>query len=285
MLSIGLVVSFLVFLAVIGQAQPTNQLRNHQQAKRDYAHSVPSYNPAEPMGIAYSPYQDDGSCKNLDQNAGLSATNIWIVHTAILSIPNNNLRLFLGIFDISDVYGSVQTIIRAVNYDFSKIVTVSVGNELVNNGIKTPTDVINAIGEARNLLRAAGYAGPVVTVDTFVALKAHVELCYASDYVAANIHPFFDGQVYPENSGEWVRNQVNDLAAACNNWNVLVTETGWPTAGNTVGVSVPSIQNQETALRSISRTLNNGFVSFSAFNDLWKAPGPFNCEKSWGLLR
>ena len=42
----------------------------------------------------------------------------------------------------------------------------SVGNELVNTGKASASQVVAAIANAKTTLKAAGYDGPVATVDT-----------------------------------------------------------------------------------------------------------------------
>ena len=142
----------------------------------------------------------------------------------------------------------------------------------------------------------AGYNGPVVAVDTFLAIENNPGLCAASDYVAANAHAYFDGTVAASGAGAWVAQQASKLAATCPGKSVLITgiflhlllllmsESGWPSAGNTNGAAVASAANQQIALSSILSSMGNKFISFEAFNDAWKAPGDLGVEQYWGIL-
>jgi exo-beta-1,3-glucanase (GH17 family) len=219
--------------------------------------------------------------------------------------PNGDMRMFAGIFDLSNLPNDVNTIIQTAAGDWSDFDTISIGNELVNDGKNTPAEVVNAVNTARTTLRAAGYQGPVVTVDTFNQMIDHPELCQASDYCAANCHAFFDNAQSAANAGKYVREQADKITAAANgNGNnqgqdrggaddrnsfkrTVITESGWPYAGQSNGAAVPSRQNQRAAILSLMHEFPEGdLILFSAFDDKWKTDnaGTFGTEKYWGFM-
>ena len=63
--------------------------------------------------------------------------------------------------------------------------------------------------------------------------------------------------------------------------NNLIEESGWPSAGQSNGVAVPSQINQATANAGILSSMGNKCVLFSAFNDQWKNPGQHGVEQYW----
>lgn len=113
--------------------------------------------------------------------------------------------------------------ITMVGSDWGLVHTVAVGNEVVNSGQMDASSVAAKVNSARDLLRPAGYTGPVVTVDTFVAIMANPILCEASDYAAANCHPFFDGKVAASASGDFLKTQSQNVQNACGGKKVLIT--------------------------------------------------------------
>lgn len=195
------------------------------------------------------------------------------------------IQLFVGIFDITQVANSVQTISSAVHGDWSVINTVSVGNELVNNGAASVDQVVGAVNQARTALRKAGYNGPVVTVDTMVAMHSHIELCTASDYCAINCHAFFDGNVEASGAGPFVLDWAQKISAAAGGKTTVITETGWPTQGSTNGKAVPGTSQQQQAISSLKSTFSNNMILFNAYNDMWKknSASQFNAEQYWGI--
>ncbi|KAL8951681.1 MAG: hypothetical protein Q9222_002361 [Ikaeria aurantiellina] len=262
------------------------------QPHRGSASSGPGFK----SGVSYSPYNADNSCKSTQQVATdfskingyqvirLYGTDCNQVSNVLAATKGSNVKLFLGIFDLAQVQKESKTISSAVNGDWSRINAVSVGNEMVNKGTD-PGTVIGAIGQARSALKASGYSGPVVTVDTMIAMTNHPEICKASDFCAVNCHAFFDGKTPAHKSGEFVKGWVDKIGKATGK-TVVITETGWPTQGDTNGAAIPSEANHQAALQSIGGALSNNVIYYSAYNDMWKknGPGTFNAEQFWGIM-
>lgn len=249
-------------------------------------------------GVTYSPYSPNG-CKSpaqvasdLAQLSGFDIIRLYGVDCNqvenVLAAKKSNQKIFAGIFDVHQITSGVQAIDSAIKStpgaSWNDIDTVSVGNELVNNGQATPAQIKSYTQEARTALAKTDYTGPVVSVDTFIATINNPELCDASDYIAINAHAFFDGHIAAENSGKWVLQQIQIVSTVCPGKRVLVTETGWPSRGESNGIAVPSKSNQNVAIDSIKETCGSAAILFTAFDDLWKDDGPFAAEKFWGFL-
>lgn len=256
-------------------------------------------------GFAYSPYLANGNCKSAQQvatdfagiaNIGqysvvrIYGTDCNQVATVLPAAKAHGLKLFAGIFDLNTLNSEVATIVAAAKGNWGSFDTISVGNELVQSGT-SPAAVVAAVGSARNQLRAAGYHGPVVIVDTVVASRAHPELCNASDYCAVNCHPFFDGGVAASGAGNFLSTQISSLRNVLSNKNqrIVITETGWPWKGSSNRAAVPSTANQAAALSSIKNAFasnHQNVILFSGFNDPWKksVAATFFADPFWGFL-
>lgn len=288
-------------------AEPAKPSTTEAPAAPAYSAPASSSAPAAPaysapaatsgQGIVYSPYNNDGTCKSQDQVTAdfakitgyglvrIYGTDCDQVNTVKTAATAKGMKLFVGIFDINSVEAQAATIIAAVKGDWSSIDTVSVGNEIVNAGGSVAA-VVAAVNTARTVLKAAGYTGPVVTVDTFVAMIANPELCQCSDYAAANAHAFFDGGVTAENAGQFVLEQSQRVASACGGKKVVITESGWPWQGATNGAAVPSKENQKAAIDSIKSKFSENIILFTAFDDLWKenTAATHGAECYWGFV-
>lgn len=181
----------------------------------------------------------------------------------------------------------------------------------MNNGQATPAQVLAAVRTVRQALRREGYQGPVVTVDTFVAVLAHPQLCSSpdTDYCAVNVHPFFDPHTVAGQAGNFVRRQVLNIREATNpktqattekegkQKRVVVTETGWPKQGNANYKAVPGRAEQKRAVEGVMKVWKEGrergfgddgdfeVYMFTAFDDEWKVAekGTFYAEQFWGI--
>ncbi|KAF4453730.1 hypothetical protein F53441_3623 [Fusarium austroafricanum] len=253
-------------------------------------------------GIAYAPYRGDHQCKSKEEikhDLTQLATDFSVLRiygTDCDQVANvyscakgSGMKLFLGIWNINDVQTEAKSIISAINGDWDIVDTISVGNELVNNGAASPAKVIAAVKQARQILRTAGYQGPVVTVDTFIAAGSNPELCNESDYCAINAHAFFDATISAEEAGKWLSSTVENLKSKISgNKRIVICETGWPTKGNSNGKAVPGMTQQRAALDSIRKEFSSHYedlILFSAFNDPWKKPeaATFMAEQYWGI--
>ncbi|KAI0850245.1 glycoside hydrolase family 17 protein [Daldinia vernicosa] len=254
-------------------------------------------------GVSYSPYKGNGECKTADEvdaDFALIANDYGVmrlygvdcdqVATAYAAAKKYGNKLFLGIYDITAVEDAVSTIAAGVQNDWDIVDTVSVGNELVNDGAATVDQSISAMNQTRSLLRSAGYEGPVVVVDTAVAILAHPELCDESDYCAINCHPFFDANTGPDAAGSFVTSTVSSIRSKLSDSSkrIVVTETGWPWQGESNGEAVPGLDQQSTALSSIKTAFASNasnVILFTAFNDMWKKAeaATFMAEQYWGM--
>ncbi|AOA61426.1 Putative glucanase [Komagataella phaffii CBS 7435] len=249
-------------------------------------------------GVTYSPYQAGGGCKtaeevasDLSQLTGYEIIRLYGVDCNqvenVFKAKAPGQKLFLGIFFVDAIESGVSAIASAVKSygSWDDVHTVSVGNELVNNGEATVSQIGQYVSTAKSALRSAGFTGPVLSVDTFIAVINNPGLCdFADEYVAVNAHAFFDGGIAASGAGDWAAEQIQRVSSACGGKDVLIVESGWPSKGDTNGAAVPSKSNQQAAVQSLGQKIGSSCIAFNAFNDYWKADGPFNAEKYWGIL-
>ncbi|CAI7670273.1 unnamed protein product [Penicillium crustosum] len=287
------------------KGKPKNLENPDAHPKPAVPHPHPQKHPHAHFGISYSPYKADRTCKNqeevnkdLDRVSAYSFIRIYgtdcdQTRTVTNAARRHNMRVFAGVYDLNGFPGSLDAFGDAVagpdsKKDWSIFHTISVGNELVNGGTNSPSDVVSAVQTARSVLRAQGYTGPVVTVDTFSVLLDHPELCHASDYCAANCHAFFDATQRPAGAGAYALEQARSISERAGGKRTMITESGWPHAGDANGAAIPSVDNQQVAIASLRKSFDHrreDLVLFTAFDDLWKDDNmyTFNAEKFWGI--
>lgn len=252
-------------------------------------------------GVVYSPYAANGQCKSADdvkadlaKLTGYPIIRIYGVDcnqvTNVLAAKQADQKIFAGVFSIANVEADLQTLATAVKASsggWNNVHTVSIGNEWVNGGQATPAQVKTVMTTARSLLASSGYTGPIVSVDTFIAVLNNPALCELSDYIAINAHAFFDSTCQSSGAGEWALHTLQSVSSVCgNSKKVMITECGWPHQGSPNGKAIPSKSDQEAAISSIKLTVGDAVILFTAEDDLWKSDSgsTFGAEKYWGFV-
>lgn len=159
---------------------------------------------------------------------------------------------------------------------------VIAGSEVLERADLAEDALISQIRDVRQALPARiqlGYA------DTAYQLLAHPDVVDEVDVVFANIYPYFDG-VPIEQSMRHFDFIFTRLQTAVHPKKVVVSETGWPTAGAQRGGAIPSATNAASYFDSFvawARTKQVEYFYFEAFNEAWKtdegSQGPH-----WGVL-
>ena len=248
------------------------------------------------FGVAYAPFRADGTCKSeaevkQDINAlsSYSVIRLYGVEcnmiSNVLSAVQDTQQIWAGIYDVDKVDEQAASLIAQVSNRWNKINTVNVGNEHVQTGKASVDQVTGAIGHARNLLRYAGYNGPVVTVDTMIAMKENIALCTASDFCAINCHAFFDGNVEAKDAGSFVLKWVQEISTLAGGKRTVVAESGWPSSGGNNKAAIPAKSSQEAAIGSLKDVFQTDLILYSAFDNVWLQDNAatFGVEKHWGI--
>lgn len=197
-----------------------------------------------------------------------------------------NARQLEQMWDILDEYGEKP---------FEGII---VANEILFRKEMTITQLATILDEVRTNLSNKNIDLPVATSD--LGDDWTTELANDSDYLMANIHPFFAG-VDAKDAASWTysfwQNQNSQFFKSDKTKNIIA-EVGWPTGGGTncggatscTGGSVAGVDGTNQLLEDwVCPALKNGteYFWFSAFDEPWKER--FNekgkeWEDKWGLM-
>ncbi|PKY07082.1 glycoside hydrolase [Aspergillus campestris IBT 28561] len=254
-----------------------------------------------PMGMTYSPYSNDGGCKGKDEVskdvshiAEKGFTHLRVYSTDCSSLENigaaakeNGMKLIIGVFiEGSGIEGAKEQVTDITSWAQWDLVTlIVVGNEAIQNGFCSATELASFIQSSKASFEKAGYSGDVTTTEPLNVWQENSEaMCGAVDVVGANIHPFFNAEVTPEQAGEFAAGQVKILEDLCGGKDVYNLETGWPSQGNSNGAAVPGSEQQAAAISALVKAVGKKSVFFSYSNDLWKDAGEFDVERYWGCI-
>ncbi|MEP5340283.1 MAG: MFS transporter [Algibacter sp.] len=159
----------------------------------------------------------------------------------------------------------------------------AVGNEVLLRGDITESELLDYINTVKDAL--AGMDIPVGYVDTYYEFYKRPKLIEASDVILTNCYPFWEGSSVEE-SLTHLRQMYAITKQAANGKKVIITETGWPSQGETVNDANPSqlnamkyfIQTQEWA-----KNENIEMFHFSSFDESWKVRVEGELGARWGV--
>lgn len=258
-----------------------------------------------PTAIAYSPYTDSGSCKdsssirsdlNLINSKGINKVRIYgtdcgLFDTILPMAKEMGFKVNQGLWISSQGVDSIDDALKQlINYGqksgWDVFDFITVGNEAINSGYAKVDDLISKIKSVKSQLEGAGYNGKVTTSEPSGTFINNPSLCKSSgiDFVGINPHSYFDSMVSADQAGSFVVSQQSQVASACNNMDVMITETGYPSKGDSNGKNVPSQENQKEAIKSIIEKTHQQVTILTTHNDFWKDPGPHGIEQYFGAI-
>ena len=162
---------------------------------------------------------------------------------------------------------------------------LTIGNEAIIAGYVSPSELVSKIKSVKSQLQSAGYNGKVTTSEPPATYLKYPSFCTDADIdvVGINPHSYFNANIEPKDAGSYIVHQQQQVAEICGGKSVLITETGYPSKGSTLGVNVPSPENQEIAISSIIKETGGDCTILTTYNDFWKDPGPYGIEQYfWG---
>jgi exo-beta-1,3-glucanase (GH17 family) len=182
--------------------------------------------------------------------------------------------------DLSQNEAEIANLIAAA--DAGLVDVAIVGSEAILRGDVTVAQLIAYM----NQVRAAIPGGiPVTTADVWGTFIANPSLVAASDQVWANFYPYWEGTSI-NNAVCSLEQEYQQLVSASGAKPVVVSETGWPSAGNAVGAAIPSAANAASyALQLFTWASANKIQSFyfEAFNEDWKTASEGPQGANWGI--
>ncbi len=144
-----------------------------------------------------------------------------------------------------------------------------IGTEVLLRGDVPPADLIAYIRRFR--LEVPNV--PVTTADTYADLLDNPVVMAACDVIIANYYPYWEG-VDVNNAVTWLHARHQRLVSAAAGKEVLVSETGWPSAGDTIADALPSPGNAAFYFQNFvswARAEGVDYFYFEAFDESWKS--------------
>ena len=159
-----------------------------------------------------------------------------------------------------------------------------VGNETLLSNSLTAPQLISDIRYVRE--RLADSSIPVTTSDSVDLLIENASVRNACNLIMPNCYPFWGGTDISQAAASFIES-INNLKAASGGKQVLVSETGWPTAGQTKVNAVPGETQAKQyfeAIRAWSLATGTRVLWFDAADEPWKEQNEDEVGAHWGIL-
>ncbi|OZJ06259.1 hypothetical protein BZG36_00798 [Bifiguratus adelaidae] len=238
--------------------------------------TLPNHNTAL-YGFAYG--IDPTHCPSLQEVEGNLAKVKPFVNVS------QGLQLMLGLWvnnNPSVFAAQKQALVHLVSTsNVDNVIGVSVGSESLYRGEVDSNTLAGYITETKQALASAGKSIPVSTADVYYKFEAPV--IQAVDYLMMNAFPYWEG-VAISSAADTLFNHINYVKSIAQGKEVVVSETGWPSAGPNFQSAQSGVAQQAQYLSQVScRAQQTGtkIFWFEANDEPWK--GANTVESHWGL--
>ena len=158
----------------------------------------------------------------------------------------------------------------------------AVGNEVMYRKDLTEDELLVFINKARKEIPTHI---PVGYVDAYYEFTIKPRITEACDVILTNCYPYWEGTNQMDALSH-MKSMYHQALAAGNGKKVIITETGWPSHGESFKDSHPSTENAmkyfiNTQLWSLSEDIE--IFYFSSFDEAWKVGPEGEVGAHWGI--
>lgn len=173
----------------------------------------------------------------------------------------------------------VEGLIKLANEGYVDI--AAVGNEVMYRKDLTEEELLAFVAEVKE--RIPGI--PVGYVDAYYEFSHRPAITAACDVILCNCYPFWEGCPFEHSLG-YMQDMYRQAKAAAGDKEVIITETGWPSAGENLRGAVPGMEAARdyfinTQLWSVQD--NIPVFYFSSFDEDWKTGPEGTVGAYWGI--
>ncbi|KGL61176.1 MULTISPECIES: glycosyl hydrolase family 17 protein [unclassified Polaribacter] len=157
----------------------------------------------------------------------------------------------------------------------------AVGNEVLYRNDLSLEQLLGYIKRVKEALPGI----PVGYVDAYYEFSKHPELVEVSDVILANCYPYWEGCSI-EHSLNHMQQMYGQAAHAANGKKVIITESGWPSKGESLRGAHSSEENAMKYFINAQAWSSKDDIDmfyFSSFDESWKVGAEGVVGAYWGL--
>lgn len=288
-------VSFLIFLASCGGG--SSDSGNNNQDNSNPNDSSPAY---EVYGLDFGPFTELGQNPNAGSSVSISQIRDlmktvspyteWVrafgsmngVQNICQVAHENGLKCFGGAWLSDDLAANQREMdglieISRVGYVDAAVV----GSEVLSRGDLSENELLEYMDQFMNAVPEI----PVTTAEVYDTLLLHPVVMNACDFIFVNYYPYWRG-IGIDHAVAAVHAWHNQVKAAANGKEIIISETGWPSDGETIGDAVASLVNASYFFKNMAswaQAEDVKVVYFEAFDEPWKEAYEGPQGSNWGI--
>jgi len=192
------------------------------------------------------------------------------------------LKTLVGAWLGTDKEKNQQEIENLISLAKEGLVDIAaVGNEVLYRNDLSEDELLSFIQHVKNEIPGI----PVGYVDAYYEFVQKPNVSDACDVILSNCYPFWEGTEF-NHALPHMQQMVQQAKAAAKGKPVIITETGWPSQGETFGNAAPS---QKAAMKYFINTQlwamdeNIDVFYFSSFDESWKVGAEGDVGAYWGI--
>lgn len=164
---------------------------------------------------------------------------------------------------------------------YDNVTRLVVGNEAILRADLTVRELAQYLRQVRKAVNK-----PVSTAEPWHVWLRFPELVKEVDFIAVQLLPYWE-KVPFEQAVDYVLRRVDELHEAYPDKHILISEVGWPSEGNRVGASYPSLTNEARFVRqflNVARERKLDYFVMEAFDQPWKKAIEGTVGAYWGVF-
>ena len=249
-------------------------------------------------GICFSPYSEGQgvgdilSAEQIKRRIDLIAPHTKWIRTFSCTAGNElvpeiahqkNLKTIVGAWIGKDKVRNEKEIAALINLANAGLVNIAaVGNEVLHRNEISEKELVDYINRVKQAIPNHVEVGYVDAYYQFLQRPLLIETC---DVVLCNFYPFWEGAAI-DYSVSYLHHMFELTKRESKGKKIIVTETGWPSYGETIKYAVPSRINAMKYFIVTQQWANSNHIPlfyFSSFDESWKIEHEGKVGTSWGL--
>ncbi len=174
----------------------------------------------------------------------------------------------------------IAGLIKLANEGYVDI--AAVGNEVMYRKDLTEDELLEFIAKVK---KAIPSTIPVGYVDAYYEFTIKPRITEACDLILTNCYPYWEGSNM-DYSLAHMKSMYHQAMSVANGKKIVITETGWPSQGESFKESNPSKENAIKYFINAqlwSQTENIDIFYFSSFDESWKVGPEGEVGAHWGI--